>query len=232
MKYYFAWIFLYFASLLWLIFTLCFSVMQKEPRRQRFFRESRQTILQKSRPNGNLKSIIENPRKKCTYNRNQNCGHFQPHLHFWVNKKKKSKQVCEEKSTKWRCDEVIFYSYYKKISTNQFYPFYYYAYVWNQKSSKIQFGNFHWFFLSQIIFHPPKNCRLVQRKLFVRIFTIFLKNLWIFLRPESFLTKHYLHAKRIFIKYENMWKNLWKNFGSKNLRNQNFAMKKKYHHFF
>ena len=88
MKYYFAWIFLYFAPLLWLIFTLCFSVMQKEPRRQRFFRESRQTILQKSRPNGNLKSIIENPRKKCTYNRNQNCGHFQPHLHFWVNKKK------------------------------------------------------------------------------------------------------------------------------------------------
>jgi len=34
----------------------------------------------------------------------------------------------------------------KKISTNQFYPFYYYAYVW-KKSSKIQFGNFHWFFL-------------------------------------------------------------------------------------
>jgi len=56
--------------------------------------------------------------------------------------KKKSKQVCEEKSTKWRCDEVIFYSYYKKISTNQFYPFYYYAYVWNKKSSKIQFEIF------------------------------------------------------------------------------------------
>ena len=30
--------------------------MQKEPRRQRFFRESRQTILQKSRQNGNLES--------------------------------------------------------------------------------------------------------------------------------------------------------------------------------
>ena len=63
MKDYFAWIFLYFAPLLWLIFTLCFSVMQKEPRRQRFFRESRQTILQKSRQNGNLEAKSRNVHK-------------------------------------------------------------------------------------------------------------------------------------------------------------------------
>ena len=40
-----------------------FSVMQKEPRRQRFFRESRQTILQKSRQNGNLEAKSRNVHK-------------------------------------------------------------------------------------------------------------------------------------------------------------------------
>jgi hypothetical protein len=37
--------------------------MQKEPRRQRFFRESRQTILQKSRQNGNLEAKSRNVHK-------------------------------------------------------------------------------------------------------------------------------------------------------------------------
>ena len=51
----------------WFFSILCaffyFSVMQKEPRRQRFFRESRQTILQKSRQNGNLEAKSRNVHK-------------------------------------------------------------------------------------------------------------------------------------------------------------------------
>jgi len=47
-----------------------------------------------------------------------------------VNSKKK--QVCEKISKKWRCDEVIFYSYYKKYLLTNFtlQQFYYYAYIW------------------------------------------------------------------------------------------------------
>jgi len=164
MKYYFAWIFLYFAPLLWLIFTLCFSVMQKEPRRQRFFRESRQTILQKSRPNGNLKSIIENPRKKCTYNRNQNCGHFQPHLHFWVNKKK-SKQVCEEKSTKWRCDEVIFYSYYKKKYLLTNFTLFIIMLMYEKKIVKNSVRKFSLIFYIANNFSPTKKLQTCSKKI-------------------------------------------------------------------
>ena len=136
-------------------------------------------------------------------------------------------------SWKWRCDEVIFYSYYKKyLLTNFTLQFllllclHKWIFVKFQKniSSKIFID----FFSNN--FSPVKICRLVQEK---NCLFSTSKNLWIFL-DLNFLTiftqKMYLHAKRIFkVRKKFHRKNLLKNWEmSKN--SKNFAMKKKNYH--
>ena len=96
-----------------------FSVMQKEPRRQRFFRESRQTILQKSRQNGNL----ESKSRMYIQPKNQIVGIF--NLIFITTFQKGEFQ---EKTSLWKNIEKVkmWWSHFlfllQKISTNQFYP--------------------------------------------------------------------------------------------------------------
>ena len=177
-----------------------FSVMQKEPRRQRFFRESRQTILQKSRQNGNLEAKSRNVHKT----KKRIVGIF--NLIFitfssWVKKKFQEKQVCENivKMKMW-WSHFLFLLQKKYLLTNFTLQFllllclHKWIFVKFQKniSSKIFID----FFSNN--FSPVKICRLVQEK---NCLFSTSKNLWIFL-DLNFLTiftqKMYLHAKRIF----------------------------------
>ena len=205
-----------------------FSVMQKEPRRQRFFRESRQTILQKSRQNGNLEAKSRNVHKT----KKRIVGIF--NLIFitfssWVKKVPRKTSLW-----KYRENEDVMKSFFilttkKYLLTNFTLQFllllclHKWIFV---KFQKISVRKFSLIFFSNN-FSPVKICRLVQEK---NCLFSTSKNLWIFL-DLNFLTiftqKMYLHAKRIFkVRKKFYGKNLLKNWEmSKN--SKNFAMKKK-----